>query len=129
MIPLISKNFLFFVCFPSIILSGCISTKVTSYEEVKRDPYPKDHLIKIIDLTQVRRPYEVIGYIEIKASELYSTESIFRKMRKRACKLGGDAISDIVQQPIDKKFPFFFDYLNVYGNIWSAEVIAWEDER
>ena len=111
-----------------ILLSVCLSTKVTSYEEVERASYPQDYLIKVIDLAHELRPYTVIGYIEIKASELYSTETIFRKMRKRARRLGGNALSDIIQQPVDKKFPFFFDYLNFYGNIWSAEVIAWEDE-
>ena len=121
------KNLFIVVCL-LFFLSGCISTKVTSYEEVERASFPQDYPIKVIDLAHELRPYTVIGYIEIKASELYSTETIFRKMRKRARRLGGNALSDIIQQPVDKKFPFFFDYLNFYGNIWSAEVIAWEDE-
>jgi len=123
-----TKKILFMVFCLLILLSGCISTKVTSYEEIERASCPRGYPIKVIDLAHEPRPYTVIGYIEIKASELYSTETIFRKMRKQARTLGGDALSDIIQQPVDKKFPFFFDYLNFYGNVWSAEVIAWEDE-
>ncbi len=119
---------LIFCLFCIITISGCISTRVTLYEEVETDSTLRDNSVKIIDLAHVDRAYKVIGYIEIKASELYGTESIFRRMRKRAHKMGGDALSDIIQQPVDKKFPFFFDYLNLFGNIWSAEVIVWQDE-
>ena len=123
----IRKNVVIIFCL-LILLSGCVSTKVTSYEEGERASYPPDYPITVIDLAHEVRPYTVIGYVEIKASELYGTETIFKKMRKRARRLGGEALSDIIQQPVDKKFPFFFDYLNFYGNIWSAEIIAWEDE-
>jgi len=117
---------LMMVCFMG---AGCISTTIAAYNEDRsRVRHPKDYPIRIIDLRHEQRPYEVVGYIEIKASELYSTEFIFKKFRAVARKLGGDAVSDIIQDPVEKKFPFLFDYLNFYGNIWSAEIVAWREE-
>ena len=109
------------------MVSGCLSTKVTSYEDEVRASRPKDALVPIVDLRNIDRPYQVIGYIEIKSSDVYTTEMIINRLRKKARKLCGEALSDVIQEPIEEKFPQFFDWLNFYGNSWSAEVLIWED--
>jgi len=106
------------------LVSGCMTTRVVPYEDHKRLPLSTETPVPILDIGRINEPYTVIGYVEIKASELYSAETIMAKMRRKARRLGGDALSDFNQYPVKKKFPRLLDYLNFYGNVWSAEIIS-----
>lgn len=107
------------------LMYGCVSVKTKSYV-ASLQPAQDNQSLPFVDVNDLRVPYRVIGYIEIKSSDVYEAESIMRTMQKKARAMGGDAISDLVQEPIPKRFPFFFDYLNFYNNKWSAEVIVWD---
>ncbi len=117
------------VCYLLLLLciNGCVSVSVTNYEDAKRQPKPKDFNVKVLDLANVEREYKTVGNIELKLSELYSAEGAFARIRKIAGKMGGDAVSDVSQTHLPDKFPIFFDYLNFYASLWTAEVIVWEE--
>jgi len=113
-----------------VLLSGCLSTKISRYTDEKLPPTPKEFNVQLVHPENiVEVPYDVIGYIEIKASELYSADFIINRLRKKARAIGGDAISDVNQQIVEEKFPSLLDYLNFYGTVWSAEVIRWGQEE
>jgi hypothetical protein len=116
---------LLFLC--SALLSGCVSTSIERYSDI---PYEQNKDVKslsIVDLRNTERPFEVIGYVQIKASEVYTPLQIMKKIDSIAKKMGGDAVSDLSQTILPKKFPHFFDYLNFYHSRWSAEIIVWQD--
>ncbi len=119
---------LLFVSFIMLLsLNGCISTKIDRYTETD---YPKNtspYSVSIVDVRQVDRSYEVIGHVHVKASEVYTPTQMMHTFQKICKRMGGDAISDLSQKPLPQKFPAFFDYLNFYSTLWSAEIIIWKE--
>jgi hypothetical protein len=81
--------------------------------------------MRIIDLSNYDRPFETIGHVRIKSSRAYPPEVIMQRLKKAGRRMGGHALNDVTQRALPKKFPSFFDYLNLYDVVWSAEVVRW----
>jgi hypothetical protein len=110
-----------------VVLTACISTDRKLYVDEPLQPTPAETPIRIIDLSNFERPFETIGHVGIKAAETYSPQSVMRRLQSECRKMGGDALNDVTQKPLQKKFPRFFDYLNFYDVIWTAEVVRWRE--
>jgi len=116
-----------FVVFFCIVTIGCVSTQRDYYVEDTVEQLNASEPIRIIDLNNYERAFQTIGHVRIKASEAYPPEMIMSRLKKEGRRMGGHALNDVTQKTIPKKFPRFFDYLNFYDVIWSAEVVRWDD--
>lgn len=112
-----------------VLISGCVSTRSIRYETIVRPPKPSDYPIEILDLSNINRPYKVIGIVQANAGKLHSTDDTIEHLKAEARKMGGDALIDLQQGTSKGGVIVPAGDMYVYGNvreIWSAKVIVWE---
>jgi len=108
-------------------MSACATVSVDRYEDIKRPSKSHQEHIKITDLNNENRKFQTIALVVLKVSDIYTPNMALKKLRKVASEIGGDALSDITQKRIPKKFPTFLDWLNFYKDVWTAEVLVWKN--
>jgi hypothetical protein len=112
-----------------VLILGCVSTRSIRYETIVRPPKPSDYPIEILDLSNINRPYKVIGIVQANAGKLHSTDDTIEHLKAEARKMGGDALIDLQQGTSKGGVIVPAGDMYVYGNvreIWSAKVIVWE---
>ena len=117
--------------FTAAILSSCVDITVLRYETMIRLPKSVDFPIPILDKATINRPYKVIGLIKIDAGTRQFTAEIIEQIKSEARKLGGDALIDLEQQPLESSFPIdqpssSLFYTGHLRDLWTAKVIVWE---
>ncbi len=118
------------IFFLVLFFSGCAVSSYYEYEDgvisEKHDIVSYDG-VKVADSSDLQKPFVAVGEIKLFVPEWYSYESAVSKLRKTAFENGGEALSDITQSKLPKKFPRFLDWLNIYTTLWTAEVIVFKE--
>jgi hypothetical protein len=120
--------------FVAAFLSSCADITVLRYESTARPPKSLDTPITILDKATITRPYKVIGLIKIDASTQHFSVEIIEQIKMEARKLGGDAVIDLQQQPLESSLPIGsfptgqadLTYSGHLRDLWSAKVIVWQ---
>ena len=92
------KKFIFILaaCF---VLVGCSIYSVDSQDTTLDFYPPKASPDKVAYLEKVEQPHEVIGIVTVDAERNRPLEEVVAKMKDEAAILGGDAITDVRQDP------------------------------
>jgi hypothetical protein len=119
--------------FLSLFIWGCVTTRIIPYETMVREPKPADYPMEVIDAASNTRTYIVIAVVEANAGKLHSVKDTLETIKKKARKLGGDALLDLINGPQAGGYitpaPILGRGSYVYGKpreIWSAKVIVWQ---
>lgn len=104
--------FILMACF----LAGCGTAHLIRYDSVKRTPKRDASEIEIVDAADIKRPYKVIGMVEGEpAARGFSPDGAINAMKRKAAKMGGDALTDLGHhQNLLKR-----------NEVWSAKVVIW----
>ncbi len=79
----------------TLFLSGCSLYHVDS-EDIATDYYPsKSSPNEVVYLEEIKRSFEIIGYVTVNAERRQRVGEIIEKMKREAAILGGDAITNI----------------------------------
>jgi len=121
----------------SALLTSCADINVFQYDTVVRSPKPFDFPIAILDKAKINRPYKIIGLVQVDASKRQFAAEIIEQLKYEARKLGGDALIDLQQQPLETHFPIGgtfpivsqgdLSYSGHFRNLWTAKVIVWQN--
>ena len=113
-----------------VAIAGCVSSKAIQYSASGRLPKPKEFPIEIIDMANVKRPYKVIGLVQVDAGARFNLTNPIERLKGEAKKLGGDALIELQQQSIG--VGTFSRSGGTYGgharDLWTAKVIVWEEQ-
>ena len=88
------------IMFTVLLISGCASVRSVKYENITRLEKAKDYPIEIIERRDIKKEYKVIGLAQVNAGKLHDTADVMNKLREQARKMGGDALTELEQQPI-----------------------------
>lgn len=123
----VCKALLILLVFSSV--TACIQAKSVRYEKTERLSKPENYPIEILEPRDIKRPYKVIGFVQIEAGKLHDTAKVVERLRGEARKMGGDALMELQQQPIGVGIPqqgggtFYSGHVR---DLWTAKVIVWE---
>ena len=126
------------VIFVAASLPGCANVTVLRYETVSRQPKPFGFPISILDKAKIDRPYKVIGLVQIDANKEEFAAEIIEQIKHEARRLGGDALMDLHQEPVENRFSFGSGYpiyqhdlfyTGHFRDLWTAKVIVWQNQN
>ena len=114
----------------ALVLAGCVSVSVKSvpYETAARPPKPQDFLIEVYESKDIKRPYKVIGLVQVNAGKRHSVADTLEQLRSAARQMGADALIDLGNQPIGAGVPSNGGtiYSGHVRDLWTAKAIVWE---
>lgn len=120
-----------------LVMVACTTSYVSgegsTWENSPRRAKPEDAFIKVVERSEITRPYKPIGVVQAIAPRWEkgpSDDQMLAELRKEARKLGGDAITDLVKDPGIKPvwwgpLPFYASRLSEVR--WAGLVIVWLD--
>jgi hypothetical protein len=82
------------------MMFSCIHSKSIDYSSVKRMPKAENFPIEILDPQSIRRPYKVIGSVQVNAGSRFNIKDPIEELRKEARQMGADALLEPQQTPI-----------------------------
>ena len=87
------KYRLIFPLFLCMTLMSCMSSQIVSVQNSnKQDPNIE---IYLRELNSPKRDYEIVSYIEVSGSVFASKSALLNTLKKKASKLGGDAVVNV----------------------------------
>jgi hypothetical protein len=117
------------------IIASAVSTRSIPYETVKRPPKPDNYLVEILDVSNITRPYKVIGIVEVNAGKKHNVADTILYLKKEARRMGGDALIHLQIQRVADAPGLVISFGKTSGKtsdyrslreIWSAKVIVWQ---
>ncbi len=91
------KKFYFSLVALGMLASGCTFYHVNAEEVGRTSTRSKKSPADIQYLETVTVPYEVLGQVSVETERRNSKEEVIEKMKRDAAMMGGDAITNIVQ--------------------------------
>ncbi len=123
------RRIFFILIFAAMLCSGCLMRK-TETQVITELPSKNKHAhIEVIELKNVPKPYRVIGTIEVKAGMLDDEDAVIASLKKRARRMGGDAIiieSRVFIDAEKKKDILAQGIFPRPADTWVVKVIAWQ---
>jgi hypothetical protein len=121
------------LCIICLVLTvgGCAYSKSVRYETITRAEKPENYPIELIERKDIKREYKVIGLAQVNAGKLASTADVMEKLREQARKMGGEALTELEQQPIGggSAYKGTGSYSGHVRDLWSAKIVVWEDSE
>jgi len=116
--------FVFTMCGISCFRSGNVQHDSTQNVTQENPPKP----IEILDSAKIDRPYEIIGFVQAKASRGGNLADTIEQLKEEARALGGDAIVDVQEGQSRKGIvvPIGNVFVVKHKNMWNAKVIKWK---
>jgi hypothetical protein len=90
----LSCNLIAFTCM------SCVHSKSINYATEKRLPKAQNYGMEILDPQDIKRPYKVIGTVEVNAGARFNIKDPIEELRREARKMGADALLSPNQTPI-----------------------------
>jgi hypothetical protein len=80
---------------PGLLLGGCYSWNFTPTTSARAQAKPPDCALEILT-TAPARPYDELGILDNKGTNVYTADHFIELVRPHACAAGGDAVLTFV---------------------------------
>ena len=125
-----NENPVFLLLLICLLMAACIQPDRPALEPIKHPPQADGHPIDILERTEIKKAFNIIGKIQVQALTGESQPETIERMKVKARQLGGDALIDLKRDRVEGSA----GGLGGSGGIsfrsrrdyWQAKVIVWE---